>query len=171
MVEQLHDGPGRDALEEHRREGMTQVVVGSLLGIVIGVVAQGTQARRGRRWERDESFTAEKRVVYARFLRAISASYAQAIVGQRERSEDGNLHAATAEIELLRGPRVAAAARYLRDSEIDAHSWIAARAVDESGVVPAVNVRRLASVEIFKADLKSSWCAAGPIAAAACWLS
>lgn len=65
---------------------------------------------------------AEKRLVYARYLRAISASWARAIVGQRDRSEDGNLHAATAEIELLGDPRVAAAARELRDSVIDAHS-------------------------------------------------
>jgi hypothetical protein len=116
-------------------------VIGSLLGVVIGVVAQGTQARSAQRSKRNESFTTEKRLAYVRYSRAISASYAQAIVGQRERSEDGNLHAATAEIELLCDARVAEAARELRDSVIDAHSRIVAGTVDKGEVVPGVNAR------------------------------
>ncbi len=128
-------------------------VIGSLLGVVIGVVAQQTQARRGRRWRREESFENEKRLVYVKYLRAISASYAQAIAGQRERSEDGNLHAATAEIELLCRAHIVAAARDLRDQVIDAHSRIADGTVGERDVVPAVDERRSALVDIFKADL------------------
>jgi hypothetical protein len=124
-----------------------------LLGVVIGVVAQEAQARRGRRWQLDKSFTEEKRLVYVRYLRAISTSYAQATAGQRERSEDGNLHAATAEIELLCDPGVVTPARELRDKVIDAHSRIAAGTVDENEVVPAVNERRLALVDIFRSDL------------------
>jgi|GEM_PF-4392380 len=131
-------------------------VIGSLLGVVIGVVAQGTQSRRDRRWQRDESFTTEKRLVYVRYLRAISASYAQAVIGQRDRSEDGNLHAATAEIELLCEPRVAAAARNLRDDVIEAHSRIASGGIDKSEVVPGVNEKRLALVEMFRSDLGTS---------------
>lgn len=63
----------------------------------------------------------------------ISASYAQAMSGQRSRTEDGRLHAATAEIEILCG--------------------LAAGTGVAETVVADVDRRRYEVIDLFKADL------------------
>jgi hypothetical protein len=128
-------------------------VVGTLLGVVIGVIAQEVQARRSRRWRQEELLTSEKRLVYAQYLRFISASYAQAMSGQRDRSEDGNILAAAAEITLLSGPEVSGPAYALATKVIDTHSVIAADAAAARDPVPDVDRDRQQLIEIFKADL------------------
>jgi hypothetical protein len=94
-----------------------------------------------------------KRGVYAEYLRSISASYAQAMSGVRSRSEDANLHAAAAEIEVLSGGEVSAPARDLVNTVIDVHSRIAAGAGVTEAEVASVDHRRYEVIELFKADL------------------
>ena len=53
---------------------------------------------------------------YAEYVRSISASYAEALSGQRSRAEDAGLLAATAEIEILSGREVWVPARELTDT-------------------------------------------------------
>ena len=101
-------------------------VTGTLLGVLIGGAVQQMQASRARHWQRQDSLSNTKRAVYAEYLRSISASYAQAMSGQRSRPEDANLHAATAEIEVLCGEEVSGPARDLVNKVIDVHSKIAA---------------------------------------------
>ena len=49
-------------------------VAGSLLGVVLGFIAQYLQAGKARRWQLEDL----KREAYAELLRSISASFAQA---------------------------------------------------------------------------------------------
>jgi hypothetical protein len=81
-------------------------VIGTLLGVLIGGAIQQIQTSRARKWQREDSLSNTKRAVYAEYLRAIGASFAQAMSGHRSRSEDANLLAATAEIEVLCGKEV-----------------------------------------------------------------
>src|SRR5262249_15230358 len=103
-------------------------VVGSLLGVLIGAAVQQIQASRNRGWQREDSLSEAKRSVYAEYLRSISASYGQAMSGQRSRTEDGRLYAATAEIEVLASRMVSVPSRDLADEVIKVHSAIAAGA-------------------------------------------
>jgi hypothetical protein len=138
-----------------RRFGMGVVivgVVGTLLGVLIGGALQQMQASRNRRWQRDDSLSNAKRSVYAEYLRSISASYGQAMSGQRSRTEDAHLYAATAEIEVLAGKEVSAPARDLVNTVIEMHSMIAAGTGVEEGTA-AVDRRRYELIELFKADL------------------
>jgi hypothetical protein len=128
-------------------------VVGTLLGVLIGGALQQLQASRNRRWLRDDSLSSVKRSVYAEYLRSISASYVQAMSGQRNRTEDAHLYAAVAEIEVLAGKEVSAPARDLVNTVIQVHSLIAAGAGVEEGTVAAVDRRRYELIELFKADL------------------
>ncbi|MGP9022913.1 hypothetical protein ACT1U9_31480 [Streptomyces sp. BR1] len=128
-------------------------VVGTLLGVLVGGALQWLQASRNRRWQREDSLSVTKRDAYAEYLRSISASYAQAVSGQRDRSEDGRLHAATAEIEVLAGRDVSGPARALAESVIEAHSAIAAGASAEETGVAEVDRRRYEVIELFKRDL------------------
>ncbi|MCF3132284.1 hypothetical protein [Streptomyces olivochromogenes] len=128
-------------------------VIGTLLGVLIGGALQQSQASRNRKWQREDSLSDAKRTAYAEYLRSISASYAQAVSGQRNRSEDGRLLAVTAEIEVLAGRDVSGPARDLVNSVIQAHTAIAAGAsVAEAGVAE-VDRRRYELIERFKADL------------------
>ncbi|MCX4632693.1 hypothetical protein [Streptomyces sp. NBC_01443] len=127
-------------------------VIGTLLGVAIGVVAQQAQAKRNHKWQREDVLSSAKRAVYAEYLRSISASYAQAISDQRTRTEDAHLLAATAELEILSGPEVAKPARDLVDTVMKVHERIAAGGVPKAEV-DAVNRRRLEIVDLFKADL------------------
>ena len=97
-------------------------ITGTLLGVLIGAAAQHMQAFRNRKWLQEDALSNTKRGVYAEYLRAISASHAQAMSGHRCRSEDANLHAATAEIEVLSGGDVSRPARDLVNMVIDVHS-------------------------------------------------
>jgi hypothetical protein len=63
------------------------------------------------------------------------------------------LHAATAEIEVLAGREVAGPARELANTVIEVHSKIAAAEGVEKTIVDAADRRRLAVIELFKADL------------------
>ena len=88
-----------------------------MLGVAIGVIGQEVQARRHResqredletnhQWQQEDSLLDTKRLVYTQHLRSIDASYAQATSGKTERSEDANILAAAAEIEMLAGREV-----------------------------------------------------------------
>ncbi|MFG3268429.1 MULTISPECIES: hypothetical protein [Streptomyces] len=128
-------------------------VVGTLLGVLIGGALQQMQSSRNRRWQREDSLSDAKRRVYTEYLRAISASYAQAMSGQRDRSEDGRLNAATAEITVLSGRDVHKPACELTDTVLDVHSRIAASAGVTAVEVADVNRRRHELIERFKSDL------------------
>jgi ABC-type amino acid transport system permease subunit len=127
-------------------------MVGTLLGVVIGSVLQHMQASRNRRWQSDDSLSQARRKVYVEYLRSISASYAQAMSGERSRTEDGRLHAATAEIEILAGHEVSVPARELTDTIIEVHSAIAKGTGVEEALV-AADHRRYEMIALFKADL------------------
>ncbi|MEV0174551.1 hypothetical protein AB0I00_25950 [Streptomyces sp. NPDC050803] len=128
-------------------------VVGTLMGVVIGSVLQQMQASRSRGWQRQDALSDAKRRVYAEFLRAISASFGQAVSGQRTRSEDANLHAAVAEIEVLAGQEVSAPARDLAKAVIDVHTRIAAGTDGTDALVAAVDRRRHEVIDLFRSDL------------------
>ncbi|MGW1995325.1 hypothetical protein [Embleya sp. NPDC001921] len=128
-------------------------VMGTLLGVLIGGALQQAQALRNRKWQRADSLGDAKRHVYAEYLRSISASYAQALSGQRSRSEDANLLAATAEIEILSGREVSGPARDLVNAVIDTHSRIAAGAGVTDAMVADVDRRRYEVIDLFKSEL------------------
>ena len=73
--------------------------------------------------------------------------------GQRSRSEDTRLHAATAQIEVLAGREVSGPARNLVNTVIEVHSMIAAGTGVEEATVAKVDRRRYEVIELFKADL------------------
>jgi len=128
-------------------------VVGSLLGVLIGSAVQQIQASRNRGWQWEDALSTAKRGVYAEYLRSISASYGQAMSGQRSRTEDARLYAATAEIEVLASRMVSVRSRDLADEVIKVHSAIAAGAGVEEATVTEVDRRRQEVVALFKADL------------------
>ncbi|MFI6984032.1 hypothetical protein ACIBSV_36205 [Embleya sp. NPDC050154] len=128
-------------------------VIGTLMGVLIGGALQQAQASRNRKWQRADSLGDAKRHVYAEYLRSISASYAQALSGQRSRSEDANLLAATAEIEILSGREVSGPARDLVNAVIDTHTRIAAGAGVTDAMVADVDRRRYEVIDLFKSDL------------------
>ncbi|GHG21489.1 MULTISPECIES: hypothetical protein [Amycolatopsis] len=128
-------------------------VAGALLGVLVGGLLQLLQAARTRRWQREDALGKLKQAVYAEYLRAISASYGQAMAGDRSRTEDARLHAATAEIDVLADREVAGPARDLAGAVIEVHTKIAAAGGVEQAVVEAVDRQRLAVIELFKADL------------------
>jgi hypothetical protein len=128
-------------------------IAGTLLGILVTGVIQQLQASRTRRWNRADSLADAKRRVYSEYLRAISASYAQALSGHRGRPDDAALLTATAEIEILAGPEVAGPARRLTDEVLDVHARIAENAGVTESRVSGVDRRRHALIDLFKADL------------------
>ncbi|WAZ19036.1 hypothetical protein STRCI_000056 [Streptomyces cinnabarinus] len=128
-------------------------VVGTLMGVLIGGLLQHVLAARSREWHRQDALNDAKRAVYAEFLRAISASYGQAVSGHRTRTEDANLHAAAAEIEVLAGQGVAESARALVEAVIDAHTRIAVGGGDTDTLVSHVDHRRHEVIDLFKSDL------------------
>ena len=110
-------------------------------------------ALRNRKWLHEDALSKHTRGVNAEYLRAISASYAQAMSGHRSRSEDANLHAATAEIEVLSGGDVSRPARDLVNMVIDVHSKIATGTGVSELAVADVDRRRYEVIDLFKADL------------------
>jgi hypothetical protein len=128
-------------------------VVGTLLGVLAGGALQHLQASRNHRWQREDALGKLKQAAYAEFLRSISASYGQAMAGQRTRTEDARLHAVTAEIEVLAGREVSGPVRELTGTIIDVHSKLAEAAGVEQTTLAAVDRRRLEVVTLFKADL------------------
>jgi hypothetical protein len=128
-------------------------IVGALLGTLFGAALQQMQAARSRRWHREDLLSDAKRSVYTEYLRAISASYAQAMAGQRDRSEDGRLNAATAEITILSGREVHRPACVFADVVLDVHSRIAAGAGVTKAELDEVDGRRHKLIELFKSDL------------------
>ena len=129
-------------------------VIGTLLGVIVGAALQHFQARRDRRWREEESFRNAKRAAYVQYLRSISASYAQARSGQRTRTEDGKLYAATAEIEILSDNEISGPAWALADKVIEVHSRIANGPGVEESVINEVDQNRYALIDRFKADIK-----------------
>ncbi|MEV5718420.1 hypothetical protein AB0L41_31420 [Amycolatopsis mediterranei] len=128
-------------------------VAGTLFGVLVGGFLQLLQAARNHRWQREDAAGKLKQAVYAEYLRAISASHGQAMAGDRSRTEDARLHAAAAEIDVLAGREVAGPARELAAAVIEVHTKIAAADGVDQAVVAAVDRRRLAVIELFKADL------------------
>ncbi|MFJ6902523.1 hypothetical protein [Streptomyces hokutonensis] len=128
-------------------------VIGTLLGVFVGGALQLQQAARARRWRHEDSLRDTKRVAYTEYLRSISASYAQAIAGQRDRSEDARLRAATAEITILAGSEVFGPVRDLTEAILGVHSRIAENAGVTEGEVAEVDRRRRLLIELFKSDL------------------
>jgi hypothetical protein len=92
--------------------------------------------------------------VYAELLKAVSASYVQAVTGQRTRSEDNNLRAAAAEIQLLAEQDVAVPVQAFVEDVIERHSQIAADPDLARAVADTVNPRRIKLINLFKADLE-----------------
>ncbi|WP_326951210.1 hypothetical protein OG439_21950 [Amycolatopsis sp. NBC_01307] len=128
-------------------------VAGTLLGVLFGGALQHLQASRAHRWQRDDALGKLKQAAYAEFLRSISASYGQAMAGQRTRTEDARLHAVTAEIEVLADREVSGPVRDLTGTIIDVHSKLAEGVGVEQATLAAVDRRRLEVVALFKADL------------------
>jgi transcription initiation factor TFIIIB Brf1 subunit/transcription initiation factor TFIIB len=128
-------------------------VIGTLMGVLVGGAIQQLQASRNRHWQQQDSLNNTKRGVYAEYLRSISASYAQAMSGRRSRSEDANLYAAAAEIEVLSGEEVSGPARSLVEAVIEVHSGIAEGTGVAEAVVDDVDRRRHRVIDLFKADL------------------
>lgn len=128
-------------------------IVGTLLGVLVGGTVQHVQALRNRKWQKEDALNNTKRSVYAEYLRSISASYAQAKSGHRSPSEDGNLNAALAEIQVLSREEVWRPARDLVTTVIDVHSKISAGTAGAEALVPNVDRRRLEVIDLFKADL------------------
>jgi hypothetical protein len=91
--------------------------------------------------------------VYAEYLRSISTSYVQAMSGLRTRSEDADLYAGTAQIDVLCGAAVSGPARELTDAVINVHSRIATGAGVAQGEIDDVDRRRRQLVGVFKADI------------------
>jgi hypothetical protein len=129
-------------------------VAGALLGVLAGGFLQHLLAARSRRWQREDALGKLKQTVYAEYLRSISASHGQAMAGERTRTEDARLHAATAEIEVLAGAAVSGPAWELTTTVIDVHTRIAAGDGVEEATVAAVDRRRLEVIALFKADLE-----------------
>jgi len=128
-------------------------VIGTLLGVVIGIIGQEYLARRNRQAQVEELLVTEARRVYAEFLRAISASYVQAVAGERTRTEDNSLRAAAAEIQLLSGKALSEPVQALVEQIIAKHSQIAADPSLASAVAEEMNSGRIAIIDLFKADL------------------
>lgn len=128
-------------------------VAGTLLGVLLGGALQQLQAARGQRWKRQDALADTKRAVFAEYLRSISASYAQAMAGERTRSEDAHLHAATAQIEVLCDAAVFEPVRSVTAEIVDLHSRIAAGSGVSQAELDAVDGRRRRLIEIFKADI------------------
>jgi hypothetical protein len=130
---------------------MDPALVG-LIGVVVGALAQYFaqyfQTRRERRLRQEESFREAKLHVYSKYLRAIDASYAQAVSGQGH-SEDINIRAATAEIEMLSIKEIADAASALTNKVIEVHSSLP----DSMNLVDECNRERLSLVKLFRTDV------------------
>ncbi|MEU4237685.1 hypothetical protein [Actinoplanes sp. NPDC026619] len=145
-------------------------VIGTLSGLLLGGLLQDAQARRNRRWLVADALRDTKRRVYAEYLRSISASYAHAVAHHWSDSEEANLRAAAAEIEVLAGVDVARPAQELVGKVIKVHGDIAARSSrppsraavmrrrvrDDTGwesAVAAVDRERYQLIDLLKADL------------------
>jgi hypothetical protein len=128
-------------------------VIGTLSGTVLGGLVHGVHAWTSRRSHRADSLSDTKRRVYAEYLRSISASYAQAEAGHWSATEEANLRAAAAEIEILAGPHIAGPAQDLVSTVVDVHKAVAANKDDARSRVPDVNRDRYRLIELFKADL------------------
>jgi hypothetical protein len=128
-------------------------VIGSLLGVALGISAQYLQAQRTHRDQVNDALRDTKRRVYAEFLRSISASYAQAKSGSGY-SGDASLLQATAEIELLAGPEVAIQARQLSEQVIGVHARLRDDPAVDQTEVPGVDRDRMRLVELFQHDLQ-----------------
>lgn len=127
-------------------------VIGSLLGVALGFLAQYVQAERMHKWQVEGSLNEMKRQVYAEFLRSISASYTQARSNQGN-SEDANVLKATAEIELFAGRKISKAARLLSTQVIRVHSRLRENPRVGQLEVPEVDSARLEIISLFQADL------------------
>ena len=127
-------------------------VTGILLGAIVGAVGQQLQAARNHRWQKEDLLNTAKRVVYAEYVRSISASFAQAQSGHRSRTEDGSLRAATAEIQILAAKDVAGRATALTEKVIEVHTRIAEGGVEKADI-DHVDHLRLELINLFKADL------------------
>lgn len=123
-------------------------VVGSLLGVVLGFLAQFLQANRAHRWQLEDI----KRQAYAEFLRSISASYAQARSRAGD-SEDANILRATTVIELIAEDKLAEQTRQLSNDVIEAHNILRDGGSEKDAGVDGVDTARKGLVDLFKADL------------------
>ncbi|GAA0921462.1 hypothetical protein [Virgisporangium aurantiacum] len=81
------------------------------------------------------------------------ASYAQADAGQWSATEEANLRAAAAEIDILAGPNVSGPAQDLVEVVLEVHKGLAAGEDAARARVPDVNRERLKLKDLFKADL------------------
>lgn len=125
-------------------------VAGSLLGVVLGFLAQYVQADLAHRRHLDDL----KREAYAELLRAVSASYAQASSGGGT-SEDAALLKARAVIELLADSEIGSAARNLEHLVGKAHELLRATGYEAARAdIDAADKARLELIRLFKADLE-----------------
>jgi hypothetical protein len=132
-------------------------VIGTLLGVLIGGAVQHLQALGTRKWQKEDSLSTTKQAVYAEYLRSISASYAQTKSGHRRASEDANLLAAAAQIEVLCRDKVSGPARDLVSKVIAVHHKIAAGTgvvdVEVEAEAEDVDRRRYELIDLFRDDL------------------
>jgi uncharacterized membrane protein YbaN (DUF454 family) len=130
-------------------------VIGALLGVIVTSTFQMLQSARSRRWQNEDAISTAKRAVYAEYVRAISASHAQAVSRDRKRTEDGNLYAAAAVIQILSPKDVSEAAQALVETVVSVHNTIAEHGETATVVaqVAQVDQRRRAVLNLFKADL------------------
>jgi hypothetical protein len=124
-------------------------VAGSLLGVVLGFLAQRLQDDLAHRRHLDDL----KREAYAELLRAVSASYAQASSGGGT-SEDAAILKATTVIELLSAPGTGSAARSLANQVAVAHERLRQSGYEAARAeIDAADHARLELIRLFQADL------------------
>ncbi|EKX69212.1 hypothetical protein Sipo8835_27405 [Streptomyces ipomoeae] len=128
-------------------------VIGTLLGVLIGGALQQVQALHSHKWQREDVLNDAKRRIYTEYLRSISASYSQARSGERKRSEDASLRAATAEITILSGNEIHKPAGDLTERVLAVHSRIAAGSGVTDAEVDDVDQQRRRLIDLFKSDL------------------
>jgi hypothetical protein len=122
-------------------------IVGSLLGVALGFYFQYLQ----HRMQRQELLDDAKRTAYTNYLRAVDASYTQADeLHQTERSEDGKITEAVAEIELLARRTIHQKVREHSDNVIEAHNMVAR---GDKSKVPECDAKRRVILGMFKDDL------------------
>jgi hypothetical protein len=124
-------------------------VAGSLLGVVLGFIAQYLQAGKARRWQLEDL----KREAYAELLRSISASFAQAYYGEGK-SEDSNILKATAMIQLLAEKNISESARDLQVHVDRTHRLLRSDGPDAAqDEIDETDQERIALIVKFKEDL------------------
>jgi hypothetical protein len=126
-------------------------IIGSLLGVALGFGGQYLQERM----HRQELLKDTKRKAYTEYLRAVDASYTQAMHHHKDRSEDESITKAVAEIELLSAQELSSEVRKHSDQVISVHTKLANDEISPKGPeVTKADKCRKELIKKFKRDLK-----------------